>query len=844
VSIQSRLLARSHAQNRTRLFLRENRLRSLPASLARFANVTGAFLSDNMLAGVPGWFASFSSLTVLSLSENRLRELPVCIASLANLEELYVTDNRLTELPEELAELQHLAGLYLSGNQLSTLPDCVCRLSALQVLCLNDNRLADLSASCTRLQRLDQLWLSGNKGLPAPFARDISEDFDSVQDLLVAASKHFAETGSGDVSLKKIVHAASCKRCGGGIRGIRFRCIECADYDECGTCHAAQPHEHAVFPLTSVGETDVPAAVVAAEKARKDQEAAKQDAALRAAVAQAREKLAAEHANALDELELRNARRRELFEQEVKQLAEVKEKIQVLEQEARGQRELVEASKAENVKEVATLKALLAAKDKEIAESRGGKGEDSAREMQVLRERIEEVTQKLSVMRHDRDKLLREARQASQRVAALDIAKLVRGEELGEGGTAYVYGCTYNGANCAVKVFKARDALSVRLLDKELQIMGGHSHPNLCSVICANRDPATGLMLVTERMWGSLSTRLYAKGAKPLTLRQRISIALDVARGLEFLHARSVVHRDLKPQNILLSGEDASVAKVTDFGLSRTLHSMLISSVGGPAAADATVGTYPYMSPELFRRVDGPPFDIKQVDVFAFGVLAWETLQAVPKAPWEGKQKSFVEAKVSSGSRPSPVLRDPKRLAFLVEECWQTHADRRPNFEEIVEELDLALHETMSEEERERERSKWREEAALVKGELDDDEADSFDQRKQTELEQRAAEAGMGFVRAGGKGIAVKFLTQSFETNLGRMNNPPTLEARGRLRSARETERAFLELLGPDLAAEFAETRKQLGKWRMLRCNAAVLWNDGEGRPLTPLEIVNKVTAL
>jgi serine/threonine protein kinase len=182
---------------------------------------------------------------------------------------------------------------------------------------------------------------------------------------------------------------------------------------------------------------------------------------------------------------------------------------------------------------------------------------------------------KLQAMTLDRDQLLREARQGAARVAELDLSQLEQQEEIGEGATAIVYACRYKGQDCAVKVLKAKDALSVRLLTKELQIVGAHVHKNLCAVIAASKDPRVGLRLVTERLWGSLSARLNAPG-KRLTVRQRVGVMLDVGRGLEFLHSRGVVHRDVKPQNILITDETRGplVAKVSDFGLSRTLHSV------------------------------------------------------------------------------------------------------------------------------------------------------------------------------------------------------------------------------------------------------------------------------
>lgn len=175
-------------------------------------------------------------------------------------------------------------------------------------------------------------------------------------------------------------------------------------------------------------------------------------------------------------------------------------------------------------------------------------------------------------------------------------------------------------------------------------------------------------------MGGSLWDLLHG-GAGALPMARLLQVAVDVAEAMAYLHPK-VVHRDLKPHNVLLDGEGR--AKVCDFGIARLRDcTSLSTTTGGPA------GTPAYMAPEVFQSGEGagPP-----VDVYAFGVLLWE--MATRKQPWE--TLSPVEIIYAVGvlkQRPRLPAGLPEGLALLMQRCWAQAPTARPTFAQVVHAL-------------------------------------------------------------------------------------------------------------------------------------------------------------
>jgi len=163
-----------------------------------------------------------------------------------------------------------------------------------------------------------------------------------------------------------------------------------------------------------------------------------------------------------------------------------------------------------------------------------------------------------------------------------------------------------------------------------------------------------------------------------------LELGVEVGRALAFAHAQGLVHRDVKPQNVLLNEE--GLAKVTDFGIVRSLD-----AVGGQTETGTVLGTSHYIAPEQARgeRVDA------HTDVYSFGVVLYELLAG--DVPYPGD--SFLTVAMKHVNDPVPNVLEarpdtPLRLASLVERCMaKAPADRPVSMDDVVAELEAVRHE-------------------------------------------------------------------------------------------------------------------------------------------------------
>jgi len=187
-------------------------------------------------------------------------------------------------------------------------------------------------------------------------------------------------------------------------------------------------------------------------------------------------------------------------------------------------------------------------------------------------------------------------------------------ELLGGGGMAWVVVASKGGGgpDIALKVLKpkyARDPQFTARFLNEATIAGELRHPNIIRILEAGQD-GDAVYFAMPRLSASLAARLEESAVLPEAEVMRT--ARDVARGMAFAHDAGVVHRDIKPQNILFDADDRAV--LTDFGIARAIASY-VSTTG----ARLTIGTPHYISPEQAR---GMPLD-GRTDVYALGVTMY-----------------------------------------------------------------------------------------------------------------------------------------------------------------------------------------------------------------------------
>ncbi len=240
----------------------------------------------------------------------------------------------------------------------------------------------------------------------------------------------------------------------------------------------------------------------------------------------------------------------------------------------------------------------------------------------------------------------------------------------------------------AAKVFKTRDSNTVT---QEVTILANLQHPNVLQFIglASNQNQ---YVLVTELMDMDLRSYLDQKIMKdaetpPLKLLEAIDIMLQVAQGMDYLHERGVMHRDLKSKNVLINVLDygqfqvsKSVrAKLADFGISKLKDSSTFTT--------PDVGTTLWRAPEVFKKGSGQKYR-KSADVYSFAIIFFEVLTG--KTPFDGVRRETFYEHIRSGERPAlpPTSYCPEYLSALIQRCWATRAEARPTFREICQMLE------------------------------------------------------------------------------------------------------------------------------------------------------------
>lgn len=191
------------------------------------------------------------------------------------------------------------------------------------------------------------------------------------------------------------------------------------------------------------------------------------------------------------------------------------------------------------------------------------------------------------------------------------------GETLGEGGGATVVSCVHpnTGRRCAMKRIRENGAhieSPVERLRTEIALLGRVRHPNVVQVLA--QDDGDSPWFVMELADGSVGGQVLAQG--PLPIRRALQIIVQVLDGLAAIHAVGVIHRDIKPDNLLLFPDGA--VKIADFGIA--------VERGAPHAVDAhAVGSLPYMAPEQRLQTGGAA---PAADVFSAGATLYHLLTA------------------------------------------------------------------------------------------------------------------------------------------------------------------------------------------------------------------------
>ncbi|KAG5175152.1 kinase-like domain-containing protein [Tribonema minus] len=261
----------------------------------------------------------------------------------------------------------------------------------------------------------------------------------------------------------------------------------------------------------------------------------------------------------------------------------------------------------------------------------------------------------------------------------VDFADLALGERIGSGGFGDVHVAVWKGSYAvAVKVLRTQrvSASKAQAFQREVLQFSSLQHPAILEFYGAC-VLSPHLAIVMEFMpAGSLYDVLHVE-ERPLSTRRQVQMCDDILRALAYMHGCSVVHRDLKSTNVLVT-EDFEHCKVSDFGCALNDESQTSASVV------AVVGTLLYSTPELLAGDFLSRDQLKPVDVYAAGVLMSELFTG--QQPFVGLTANQVRRAVCDGTRPSlaGVARMPASLQKLIEDCWAHEPARRPSAESCV----------------------------------------------------------------------------------------------------------------------------------------------------------------
>lgn len=257
-------------------------------------------------------------------------------------------------------------------------------------------------------------------------------------------------------------------------------------------------------------------------------------------------------------------------------------------------------------------------------------------------------------------------------------------ECIGSGGMADVYKALDHTLNrfVAVKVMKSEfseDTTFVTKFKEEAQSAAGFSHPNIVSIYDVAQED--DLYYIVMEIVEGITLRKYIERKQSMTVREATSIAIQISMGMEAAHNQHIVHRDIKPQNIMISREGK--AKITDFGIAKATD----SESGG--SEDVIMGSIHYTAPELIRGGDGD----EKSDIYSLGISIYEMLTGT--VPFDGKDTVSVAMKHIKERMPFIRVKKPEvplSLEAIVQKCTEKKPrDRYQSFAELIKDLKQSL---------------------------------------------------------------------------------------------------------------------------------------------------------
>ncbi|TYJ14642.1 hypothetical protein E1A91_A10G130300v1 [Gossypium mustelinum] len=272
----------------------------------------------------------------------------------------------------------------------------------------------------------------------------------------------------------------------------------------------------------------------------------------------------------------------------------------------------------------------------------------------------------------------------------IDLAKLDLRHVVAHGTYGTVYRATYDNQDVAVKLLDwGEDGIGATAgiaalrasFRQEVAVWQKLDHPNVTKFVGASmgtsnlRIPSQNASADNHSSMPSRACCVVVENRrKKLAFKVVIKLALDLSRGLSYLHSKRIVHRDVKTENMLLDAHRN--LKIADFGVARV-------EAQNPRDMTGETGTLGYMAPEV---LDGKPYN-RICDVYSFGICLWEIYCCDMPYP----DLSFVDvssAVARQNLRPEIPRCCPNSLASIMRKCWDANPKKRPEMDEVVRMLE------------------------------------------------------------------------------------------------------------------------------------------------------------
>ncbi|KAF4383768.1 hypothetical protein CsatB_026269 [Cannabis sativa] len=336
----------------------------------------------------------------------------------------------------------------------------------------------------------------------------------------------------------------------------------------------------------------------------------------------------------------------------------------------------------------------------------GGTGSISSKDMIFRADKIDLKTLDIQLEKHFSKVFYRNGDSESQRPKEeweIDLSKMDVRYVVAQGTYGIVYRGTYDNQDVAVKVLDwGEDGIATSVetaalrasFRQEVAVWHKLDHPNVTKFVGASmgasnlKIPATNssdegygshpskacCVVVEYLAGGTLKQFLIRNTRKKLAFKVVIQLALDLSRGLSYLHSKKIVHRDVKTENMLLDAQRN--LKIADFGVARV-------EAQNPRDMTGETGTLGYMAPEV---LDGKPYN-RRCDVYSFGICLWEIYCCDMPYP----DLSFADissAVVRQNLRPEVPRCCPSSFVNIMRKCWDGNPDKRPEMDEVVKMLE------------------------------------------------------------------------------------------------------------------------------------------------------------